>query len=445
MRSPYKIVIIASLILLLFSLVFGVLSILSFLNIPVVAKWLPFQQARPVHVSSALFWIITAAVAGIMYYSEGNLPLSKKIANWKIAFAIIWLMGIVAIFISYFMGYFGGREYWEFPPQLNLLLLIAWLILLVGFYMDVIQKLKDKPVYIWMWFTGILFFFFTFSEQQLWQIPWFRNSFLKEMTVQWKSNGSMVGAWNQMVYGTAIYLMVKISGDESIGHSKKAYFSYFLGLTNLIFNWGHHIYNIPTATWIRDIAYGITMTEWILVLSIIQGFRNKLNERERLRHLLTYKLLIAAEFWVFLNLLLALLMSIPAINIYTHGTHITVAHAMGTTIGINSMILLASLTYMLQVDKRKSNRVDRYFRIGYWVTQSSLMVFWVSLIVAGIVKAIKVVSSPTIAFSDIMAPVYPVLRIFMYSGIFVLIGMAILAVLLLIFIRRMGNSKINSF
>lgn len=439
MRSPYKILVAASLVLLLFSLVFGILSILSFLNIPFVAKWLPFQQARPVHVSSALFWIITAAVAGIMYYNEGSHPLSKKIADWKIAFVIIWLMGILAIFTSYFMGYFGGREYWEFPPQLNLLLLVAWLLLLAGFYMDVIRKLKDKPAYIWMWFTGILFFFFTFSEQQLWQIPWFRNSFLKEMTVQWKSNGSMVGAWNQMVYGTAIYLMVKISGDESIAHSKKAYFSYFLGLTNLIFNWGHHIYNIPTASWIRDVAYGITMTEWILVLSIIQGFRKKLKERERLRHLLTYKLLIAAEFWVFLNLLLALLMSIPAINIYTHGTHITVAHAMGTTIGINSMILLASLTYMFHFDDRSSTRSRKYFSIGYWVTQFSLMVFWVSLIVAGLIKGINTVSSPSAAFADVMQRVYPVLKKFMFSGIFLLVGMGLIAVLLLSAIKNLSK------
>src|SRR5690606_10544177 len=100
---------------------------------------------------------------------------------------------------------------------------------------------------------GILFFLITFLEQNLWHIPWFRQSFLREITVQWKSNGSMVGAWNQMIYGTALLLMVKMSNEPAIARSKKAFAFYFLGLTNLMFNWGHHIYNVPSAGWIRHV------------------------------------------------------------------------------------------------------------------------------------------------------------------------------------------------
>ena len=40
---------------------------------------------------------------------------------------------------------------------------------------------------------------------------------------------------------------------------------------------------------------------------------------------------MAADIWIFLTLVLAIAMSIPAINVYTHGTHITVAHTMGAT------------------------------------------------------------------------------------------------------------------
>ena len=44
-------------------------------------------------------------------------------------------------------------------------------------------------------------------------------------------------------------------------------------------------------------------------------------------------------------------MSIPAFNLYTHGTQITVVHAMGTTIGINTMIVLAGVFYCLPDEK----------------------------------------------------------------------------------------------
>jgi nitric oxide reductase subunit B len=52
----------------------------------------------------------------------------------------------------------------------------------------------------------------------------------------------MVGSWNMLVYGTGIYLMEKTSGNGKAGPLPPAFFFYFLGLINLMFNWGHHTY-----------------------------------------------------------------------------------------------------------------------------------------------------------------------------------------------------------
>ena len=336
------------------------------------------------------------------------------------------------------MKKFGGREYWEFPPMLCIPLLVSWLLLILSYFNTPLGKGKhNKPMYIWMWSTGLFFFLITFIEQNLWQIPWFRYSYLREVTVQWKANGSMVGSWNQMLYGTSLYLMVKISGDESIANGKTAFFFYMLGLANLMFNWGHHIYNVPAASWIRDTSYIISMTEWIFFIRIIQGFKNKLDERKKFRHLITYRFIIAAEFWVFINLLLALAMSVPAINRYTHGTHITVAHAMGTTIGINTMILLASFTYILGLDCQ-SNLIKKIISICYWVSQYSLLIFWLSLIVAGVIKAYRTTAINLANFQEIMEPVIPVLKIGSFSGIGLVLGLGTIAV---IYIYYGLNSK----
>jgi nitric oxide reductase subunit B len=237
----------------------------------------------------------------------------------------------------------------------------------------------------------------------------------------------MVGAWNQMIYGTSLFLMVKISGDERIAKGKIVFFFYMLGLTNLMFNWGHHIYNVPGASWIRDTSYIISMTEWVFLIRMIQGFNSKLDERKKFRHLIAYRFIIAAEFWVFMNLLLAIAMSIPAINRYTHGTHITVAHAMGTTIGINSMILLASYTYMLDIDSKKVG-VRQILGGCYWLAQYSLMAFWLSLVVAGVIKAYGATVKEMTNFQEIMKPVLPAIKAFSLCGIGLLFSLGVIAV-----------------
>jgi nitric oxide reductase subunit B len=414
-------------LLLLATLVFGMLSSWAYLFPESFNQYLPFYQLRPIHTSAALFFIISAATLCIILFHKDTLGRDATTAVFEKIFITTWIATILVIFTYYGFRQFGGREYWEFPAWLSIPLLFSWVSLMIGYYKGWLKCADKKLLYIWMWSTGILFFFITFIEQNLWQISWFRQSFLRELTVQWKANGSMVGAWNQMIYGSSLFLMVMISGDKTIARSKKAFFFYFLGLTNLMFNWGHHIYNLPAHGAIRHISYIISMTEWLIFISIIQGFKNKLGEARKLRHLLPYKFLIAAEFWVFANLLLALFMSIPAVNRYTHGTHITVAHAMGTTIGINTMILLGVLGYALDIDQKiKSGR--KLFTSAYNLAQVSLLIFWLSLIAAGILKGYRSVALNMTVFQEMMVPVNNVLKLFAVTGIGVAIGIAIIVV-----------------
>lgn len=438
MNKTLRIFVVASLVLLLTTLIVGLISSWAFLYPEIYNKFLPFYQLRPFHVSAALFWIISGAAASILWYKKGVFASNRKWVSWaENAFIYSWLITILAIFICYSFKLFGGREYWVFPPILGLPLLFSWLFLFFAYFIPLLKLAGKQPMYVWMWSTGILFFVITFIEQNLWQIPWFRESYLREITVQWKANGSMVGAWNQMIYGTSLFLMVKISGDENIAKGKVVYFFYMLGLTNLMFNWGHHIYNVPGASWIRDTSYIISMTEWVFLIKIIQGFKSKLAENRKYRHITTYKFIIASEFWVFMNLILALGMSIPAINRYTHGTHITVAHAMGTTIGINTMILLGSFSYMINIDT-KTTLIKRVIGMSYKLSQYGLGLFWLSLIVAGVIKGYRVTELNIINFQEMMQPVLKVIQVFSLAGLVLLLSLGTIACVYIYLVVKEG-------
>ncbi|MBK7754679.1 MAG: cbb3-type cytochrome c oxidase subunit I, partial [Flavobacteriales bacterium] len=428
-----------ALVMLLCALVFGAVAAFAFL-FQNVADVLPFRQWRPMHVSAALFWIITGATAGVMHYKEEVFP-ARTPSVLRALYLILWITTILGVFLFYAFQRFGGREYWEFPPFLCAPLLVAWLLLMADYFRAWLRRAPDPPLYVWMWTTGIVFFLITFLEQNLWQVPWFRDHYLREVSVQWKSNGAMVGAWNQMIYGTALYLMTVISGDEGIARGRTAFLFWLLGLSNLMFNWGHHIYNVPTAG-IRHVAYGISMTEWIFFIQIVRSFRAKLEEHRRHKHLLTYRFLIAAEGWVFLNLFLALFMSVPAINRYTHGTHITVAHAMGATIGINTMILLGSLGYMLRMDEA-SDRVKRAIARGRTIALVSLLVFWLALIIAGMLKGYRTTALGMDDFQRMMEPVMRVLHVFAFAGLGLLAGLGLIAWRYLGLLRTSDRSRVQ--
>lgn len=414
--------IVTGLILLFSTLSFGVIGALQYVYAGLFRENFSFEKIRPLHVSSAVFWILMTACGAVIFYL-GKVKdgiWSSKLAKWQWA---LFTIAVIAIVISYIMGIFGGREYWEFHPIFAIPIVIAWILFLINVLKSV-KIFRKQPVYVWMWLTGTIFFLFTYAESYLWLIPYFRSNIVHDMTIQWKSYGSMVGCWNMLIYGSSIYLMDKIAGSEKYSYSKIAFALYFLGLFNLMFNWGHHIYTLPAPKYIQYISYGVSMTELLLLGRIIYFWKSSVDTAKRHYHILSYRFLLAADLWIFLTLILAIAMSIPAINIYTHGTHITVAHTMGATIGINTFLLLSFVCNIFNVHQPKT---EKYIKVGLNITLLTLPVFWISLIIAGVLKSDwQMHHFNDIPFSAMMQNLHPYFVVFLIAGILLTIGFFII-------------------
>ncbi len=407
---------------------FGSLSALQFI-IPGFMNDFPFFKSRPLHVSLVVSWIFLSAIGGIYYYLPRycKLPLfSNKLPRFH--FWIFLFTGIV-ILGCYIIGKFGGRKYWEFPPILAVPIVISWILFGFNYFKTVARKVGEWPVYLWMWGTGILFFLFTFCESYLWIFPYFRDNIVRDITVQWKAYGALVGSWNMLVYGTVIFLMERIKGDESIARSRLSFLMYFLGLTNLLFGWAHHIYVVPTNPFIRNFAYFISMTELIILGRIIWNWKSSLTAAKKDFYLIPYKFIVASDFWILANLILALTISVPAINIFTHGTHITVAHAMGSTIGINTMILLASSVFLIaDISKHEYSLTEKKIITGgFWVLNIFLTIFFLALLFAGAEKGMLIVEDK-LNFQEIMQHISPYLTLFTLAGLGIFVGILLIAI-----------------
>lgn len=426
MKGVLSILIVLALLMLIGTLAFGSVAGLEYASPGLLRKHIGFETLRPLHVSSALFWILICASAIVLWSLDELRP--GRLSIWLTKFQLVlWLIALFGVFYSYFSGRFGGREYWEFDPVWAGPIALAWLMMVVNF-IRAVRKWRSWPVYVWMWMTGVVFFLFIFAENQLWHLPYFKERLIADMTIQWKVNGSIVGAWNQLIYGTAFYLMDRIEGKGKLGRSNLAFVMYFLGLFNLLFNWGHHVYTLPTAPYVRYVGYLVSMTEWVFFARIIYQWKSSLNEAKTLYSHFPYRFLLASNVWVFLNMGQAILMSIPVINLYTHGTHITVAHAMGTTIGINTMILLAACFELLPkniLDKIENNRWPKVlFHIG----QLALFVFWLSLNMAGVLKGIWQMSESQVSFAEMMKSLQLYFNVFASAGFVLLLVLSIFAI-----------------
>lgn len=410
-----------ALCLLGFGLIFGLAGAMEYVFPGSSKEYISFEKIRPLHVSAMVFWILTAAMGAVISFLQEHIsdrlkyPILLKIQFW------IFCLTFTVILFTYFFGIFGGREYWEFHPAFSIPILLGWVLFLINIFSSV-KSFKKQPVYVWMWLTGILFFLFTYTESNLWWFSsWFRNEIVHDMTIQWKSYGSLVGSWNMLVYGSSIYLMDKIAGNQKYSYSSIAFWLYFLGLFNGMFNWGHHIYTLPTFDYVKHIAYAVSMTELILFARIIYLWRAALDTAHKHYHIMSYKFIMSADFWVFITLGLAICMSVPALNIYMHGTHVVVGHTMGATIGINSMLLL-SFVFDRILNHPVVEHYKKTINIGYWIIQISLIIFFISLITAGFIKGYWQLEENRGAYGTMIKSLHPYFVVFLISGTTLIAG-----------------------
>jgi nitric oxide reductase subunit B len=98
---------------------------------------------------------------------------------------------------------------------------------------------------------------------------------------------------------------------------------------------------------------------------------------------------------------------------------------MGAMIGINTMLLIASIVFIAKKDHPLQFERSRVIMTrGITVANGSLVAFWVSLIGAGLVKIAGQIDN--LAFATIMKNCEPLFKWFAMSGVLIVVGLLLM-------------------
>ncbi|MCI0341336.1 MAG: cbb3-type cytochrome c oxidase subunit I [Planctomycetales bacterium] len=363
---------------------------------------LTFERLRPIHTTFAVAWIFLAAVAVLEAYA-GSLhrdgPDGTRHPRWGARLqAGLWIAAGVGALGTLSAGIFSGREYLEFHPLLSVPILAGWLVLVWRWARATGFRFRDRPVYVWMWNVALLLFVVTFCEGHLWLLRPLGWNPVRDIAIQWKSYGALIGSFNLLVYGTALWLGERLSGDPRPARSNAAFALFFVGLLNSLTNFGHHTYHLPQSPWAKWVSFVVSMAEILILLRVLLDVARLPRSWNAVPGALAANALLAAgTLWTALQLVLALALSVPPVNAHLHGTHVVAAHAMGSMIGIDSMILLAAAAALLPAcgaPARAALRSPLVLAAIAWLNLS-LLAFWGGLLATGIAAAIRRALGPS--------------------------------------------------
>ena len=335
------------------TLTFGALAVLHYLpsaSGALQSLGLGLPSLRPLHTTFAHVWIYAANVA-LMYHflsEQSSETFDAGDRHRFLVHTVCWVVGGIGVLVTLLLGITSGREYVGFHPAFSAMFYAGWLVFGWTFLRHVRRGFWNRPVYVYMWAIGVLYFMYTFAEAHAYLLPFVHRYPVVDLQVQWKSAGTLVGSFNFLVYGSLIYLGERLSGDRSYGQSRTAFLLFAVGCLNSFTNFAHHTYHIPQNPLVKWIAFVVSVMEIIVVFRVLsdivklRGVKPEPGVASAMSGFLT-----SARWWTLAMVFGGVIISVPTWNSIIHGTHVVVGHAMGAELGIDGMILFGVVTFLL--------------------------------------------------------------------------------------------------
>ncbi len=410
------------------TLLSGMASALTYTNLEtaVRAVGLTLQHLRGVHEAAAFGWMFLGGSALVYFYlfSTYGSP-SADVRRRLIAHSLLWVTAGAGIVLTLLTGRFTGREYAPYHPAFSAMILAGWFLFAWNFFSLTRGRLRGQPTYIYMWSVSLILFVITYTEAHLYLFDWVSDQPIRDLQIQWRSNGTMVGAFNQMLYGTLLYVGCRIAGDEQYPHSRLAWALFSVGVINTFTYYGHHTVYLPQSAWVHWIAFVISMAEIVIFAKLCVDLVLMVRRPRKSDGLRVSDLFLrSTTVWTFLLLGMALVISIPPFNALIHGTHVVVGHSMVSMIGIDSMIIFVGFSfvvYTLLGDKHPVVTGSAVRRVIPGIN-ILLAVLWLSFVVHGLAVGWSRYAGPTALDLSLVFKWFPV--VMAVSG--VLLGFALL-------------------
>ena len=391
----------------------GVVALLgaSALIIPDLPSPIPYEYGRSVHLALATFWPLIGTMGMVYYFTIQELKseiYSLKLAKWQ--FAVVFL-STGGLFSTLALRIGNGREYLDGLPYFYAGISFA---IALGTYNLLRTLWKGKknltPASVVMT-AGLVFLCILLIPNVL----SIRNPVADEAVKFW-----VVHAWEEMAFelttsGFVASFFIASHLAEKKDMEKWLYLEAGLAVSGGLFGTGHHYYWIgfPSVWLIIGTVFSLIQMIPVFLLAYLtyKGLKKRrpMDRREKL----TVGLILSSMFYHITGAsLLGLLITVPWINLYMHGTYITSGHAHFALFGALGFLVLAGAYYILSEGNEPNKKAYLLGLFGVLQLNVGLVIMGTSLLIAGFLQTYlgRVLEIDFIQIKTIVSP-YLIIRV----------------------------------
>lgn len=374
-------------------LIFGIQSAVAtmgalemvFLDLP---SPISFERGRAIHLNFSVYWPLLGSM-GLVYYFFIK-EAETELYSTRLAWIQFWIFfaSVLGIISSLALGLVNGREYREAAMVFDLAVTFCFTLFaynLIRTYLKS-QSGRGRIVLMTMLLGAISLLILGLPNIISYVHPTMDEVFRFWAVHLWEELSKEL-----LLFGVFIALIIDLTGKRQRILEKILFIQSILLIIGATFATGHHYYWVGApAIWLFvGVIFSIIQVTAIFCLIYIAyiGFRSidwhKLNPGTKL----AMGFIFSSVFYHIVGAaVMGMVISIPGINRYGHGTYLTSAHSHLALFGAVGMMVLGGCTYVLMEKAQLSKVQSMLGWMGLALLNMGLTIMSFALIIAGLLQ-----------------------------------------------------------
>lgn len=401
--------------------------------------WLTFGRMRSIHLNSVIYGWASMAGVGVSLWLIPRLlktPLvGAKFVYWG---AIIWHVALMCGVAAIGAGYTDGMEWLEMPWQVDIFIVLGGALMGLPLFLTLANRKVDH-LYVSVWYIGaaliwfpILFFIANIPDLHFG---------VQGAAMNWWYGHNALGLWFTPIgLGAAYYFIPKVLGRPIYSYNLS-----LLGFWCLAFFYsqvgGHHLIGGPLPTWMVTLSIVQSMMMIIPVFAVAVNHHMTVGGNiKAVIHSPTLRFIVLGSMLYVAASVQGSLEALRSVNVITHFTHYTVAHAHLGMYGFFTLVMFGSIYFIMPriVDWEWPH--PWMISAHFWLVALGFAVYFIGLTIGGWLQGVAMVDAAK-PFMDSVAVTLPYLKSRSIGGGLMVLGHLIFMIHFILISLRYGTKK----
>ncbi|MDX1722329.1 MAG: cytochrome-c oxidase, cbb3-type subunit I [Pseudomonas sp.] len=359
--------------------------------------WTSFGRLRPIHTNIVIFAFGGGALFATSLYVVQRTCRVRLISNRLASFVFWgWQAAIIAILVSYPLGYTTSKEYAEMEWPIALWVTIVWIAYSYLFF-GTIARRSVKHIYVGNWFYGAFIIVtamvhvvnhLAIPVSLMKSYPVYSGT--TDAMIQWWYGHSVVGFILSVGFLGMMYYFVPKQAERPIYSYRLSIVHFWAIIALYIWAGPHHLHYTALPDWAQTL--GMVMSIILLAPSwggMINGMMTLSGAWHKLRDDPILRFLVVSLAFYGMSTFEGPMMAIKTVNSLSHYTDWTIGHVHAGALGWVAMISIGTLYHMIpKLYGREQMHSIRLINAHFWLSTIGTVLYIAAMWVNGITQGL---------------------------------------------------------